>query len=152
MSPQIHVETEGQQDILRALAAFRLGAIAEVKEAVQETAEATLDGAKSRAPVDAGDLRESLRVIYRQGGLSATVGTGYYIARFVEFGTARHTIPRKTKKGKVVLKIGDRFAMSATHPGQPARPFLTPSYAEQRPKYIGRIREALEQAGRRAAV
>ncbi len=99
----------------------------EVKRAVVNI-EAT---AKGRAPVDTGRLRSSLAHEVRReataglanDGASAVAGTNVEYAPFVEFGT-RH---------------------------QRARPYLFPSFEDERPKFIDRLRRALDNANRQVS-
>jgi hypothetical protein len=50
-------------------------------------------------------------------------------ARWREFGTKPHVIPKARKRGrKVLLLPNGGFRRSVTHPGQAARPFIRPGY------------------------
>lgn len=63
----------------------------EIREAAQEqvilAAQKARDGARARAPVDSGALRES--IVVRAEGLEARVATDCPYAAAVEFGTSR---------------------------------------------------------------
>jgi HK97 gp10 family phage protein len=79
--------------------------------------------------IDSGDLARSLRVETeaRRGRVKASVKAGDRKAwywRFVEFGTAAHTI--KGKNGKRLYFDGI-FARSVVHPGARAKPFMRPA-------------------------
>ncbi len=99
----------------------------EIKRAVVNI-EAT---AKGRAPVDTGRLRNSLAHEIRRKakagsadeGASAAVGTNVSYAPYVEFGT-RH---------------------------QRARPYLFPALEDERPKFIERLRRAIDNANRKVS-
>lgn len=123
---RIHVELEGREDLQRALARLEISALREAKAAVRESAEEMEGEALGRADWqdDTGETRASIRIIYRDNDLSATVGSGYYKARFHEFGTINMV----------------------------ARPFLNPAFEIVRPKYIARLAAALNKAGREASV
>lgn len=89
--------------------------------------------AKAAVPVDAGLLRESLRVSARARGgqVTATViagGPSTFYARFVEYGTKPHTITAKNRKG---LSVGGLFFKSVDHPGARPRPFMRPAMDTQ---------------------
>ena len=108
--------------------------------------------AKRGAPVDDGDLRESIRISTRnqKGVVTASVKTDDFKAKWNEFGTAAHWISvaakdtptRKTRRGeekvglktlnkmmaKGSLQIGGQFVgASVLHPGIRARPFMRPA-------------------------
>lgn len=55
--------------------------------------------------------------------LKAT-GKHAYVARWVEYGTARHTITAKDRKG---LSFSGVFFQSVQHPGARPKPFLRPA-------------------------
>lgn len=121
----VHVELEGQDDLRRAFRRLEIGALREAKDAVRVSAEEMEMEAKARAPVgESGEVKESIYTKYRELGLQATIGSGYYVARFHEFGTVK---------------------MNAT-------PFINPAFQLVRPKYLRRLAEALDTAGRRASV
>lgn len=72
-------------------------------------------GLKVRTNARGGKVTASLR----------TTGPHAWIARFVEFGTRAHRIP---KLGQIAnLFFGGRFAKSVDHPGAKPHPFLRPA-------------------------
>lgn len=138
-----HVELEGQEELRAALAAFNVDAIRAAKSVVASSASTIEREAKSRAPVRAvvpdypvsvakateapgSNIRARIRTILRDAGLTASIGTAFFVARFVEFGTRKMS----------------------------ARPFMGPAFEVVRPKYLKRLRDALNrtvaQANRRA--
>lgn len=107
---------------------------AEIRKAMETSANEIVALAKSLVPVDGGTLRDSIGWTYgdapegamvlgrvqssRSGNLVITIYAGggdAFYARFVEFGTAPHV-------------NGGRFAGSA-NPGTSAQPFFYPSSA-----------------------
>lgn len=119
-----YVELEGQDDIRRAFARLRFGALSEVRVVVADSSEEIESEAKSRVPVLSGETKKSIRTIIRDGGLGASIGSGYFLARFIEQGTKKLA----------------------------ARPFLNPAFQLVRPKYLARLETALNKAGREASV
>ena len=130
-----YVELEGQEDFRRALARLEFGVLRELKDVVAVSAAEIEAGAKSRCPVSEpgtksakqpppGTTRKSIRTILRDFGLSATIGSGWFVARFIEQGIM----------------------------GRPARPFLNPAFQEVRPKYLARVEAAVDKAGREASI
>lgn len=130
-----YVELEGREELRAALDRFDVAAIREAKTAVAVSAQEIEREAKMRAPVRAlipdykisaakasqapgSNVRNRIKTILRDAGLTATIGTGYFVARFVEFGTRKMS----------------------------ARPFLGPAFEIMRPKYLQRLRDALNRA------
>lgn len=118
------VVLEGVDELRQAFAKLEFHALREAKAVVKESAEDMEGEAKGRAPVLTGTTRDAIKIIYRDGGLSATVGTKYFVARLQEFGTIH----------------------------QPPQPFLNPAFEIVRPKYLTRLAVALNKAGKLAEV
>lgn len=101
--------------------------------------------AKKRAPVDLGDLKQSIASIKVDNKtvkiLANATGNAPYAAH-VEYGTKAHEI--KPKKGKALkFKVGgkDVFAKSVKHPGTKKQPFFFPAFFKGKAQFI----EDLEQ-------
>lgn len=93
------------------------------KAAAREVKRAALNiqaGAKERAPVDTGRLRNSITHEVSENGLSATVGTNVEYSTHVEFGTSRAS----------------------------AQPYLVPAFEEERGQFEARLRKALRGLAR----
>lgn len=94
------------------------------------------DKAKAQAPVDSGDLQRSIKVSTRsrRGEIKATVRAGdkqAYYAHMVEFGTARHMIPKATtgrRSKQVVMAFGGTVTSQIDHPGAKPKPFMRPAF------------------------
>ena len=93
---------------------------------VQETANAVRDNAKARAPSNTGKLNFDLRVTDKtldatRGDLAATVTymgkKRAFYGKFVEFGTIK----------------------------MPARPFLGPAWMAEKPRFLEKIKDAIER-------
>lgn len=112
---------------------FELGAkkferhiISEVKRVIKETAEMIVTQAKALAPVDEGNLRDSIDVRYINGGLSAYIHVGAEYAVYVEFGTGIYAVKGNGRKDPWVYyseKLG-KFVFTR---GMEAQPFWFPS-------------------------
>ena len=87
---------------------------------VKESAEAVRDDVKRNVPADTGNLRESVDIRYREGGLVADVGwfdQADFYAAFVEYGTRR----------------------------QPAQPSLHPALQRERGRYAARLTDEVRR-------
>ena len=103
---------------------------------------------RAQAPRETGDLRKNLNYrIFRdsRGGFRGKVGPKpqAFYARFIEFGTAAHIIPRKDTKGRPQkkLRIGNNVYASVKHPGITPKPFLRPAFESSK-------RRAVDEAGK----
>ena len=108
-----------------------------LRRAVEAGAQPVLESAKSNAPVDTGQLRDSLEITtsLKEGTAVASVGTGEkdyqgetFYASFVEYG---HT----TKQGKHV----------------PPKPFLRPAFDSNKERSMGIIVDELKRGIEQAA-
>ena len=100
-----------------------------MRAALRAGANVIKEEAKANVPAKDGDLRDSVRVSTRlkNGRASASVKAGNKKAwywRFVEYGTAAHTIKAK---GNGILSFGGFFGRSVAHPGAVAKPFMRPA-------------------------
>lgn len=86
-----------------------------VSQIVRSTAFAIEADAKSRAPVDTGFLRNSIKATIEQGEIVAKVVVGADYGRFVEYGTRRAG----------------------------AQPFLRPAVEVNKPLYFAALRKVL---------
>ena len=87
---------------------------------VKESAEAVRDDVKRNVPADTGNLRESVDIRYREGGLVADVGwfdQADFYAAFVEYGTR----------------------------SQPAQPSLHPALQRERGRYAARLTDEVRR-------
>jgi len=100
--------------------------IKEVKRVIRETAELIVSQAQALAPVDEGNLRDSITAQYMKGGLSAYIHVGAHYAVYVEFGTGIYAVKGDGRKDPWVYyseKLG-KFVFTR---GMEAQPFWFPS-------------------------
>ena len=118
---KLRIKIEGAEDVLRAFDRFDKASRENLRTAVKKNANALRKAIKDRAPVDTGNLRDSIAARFEKDGLGADVGPtrpkGSH-AHFLEFGTVK----------------------------MPARPFITPAAEEQRDKYLNDVRAAVRGA------
>lgn len=128
-----------EKNILRA--ALRSGAVVFRQEA------------KSKAPVDSGALRKSIKVSVgtKKGRITAKLKVGGKLAphaMLVEYGTKPHKIAPKGAGG---LLIGGNVVGAVDHPGAKPHPFVRPTFDEKSTPAIAavaaKIRERLTREG-----
>lgn len=129
---------------------------ATIKQAMEQGANEIVDMMKSLAPVDNGDLRDSIgwtwgkKPKYAQAiavakssladDLTITIYAGNSKVRYahlVEFGTAPHV-------------VGGMFK-GAQHPGTKAQPFFFVSWRANQKKVKSRVRRAITKAAKQVA-
>lgn len=143
----------GQKAFKRKLKQIPFAVVETVREeGLKPAARDIVEMMKRLAPVDDGDLRESIhftfggekRIAYSQGTkatslLSVRIAAGnakVRTAHLVEFGTAPH--PQ-----------GGIFA-GTMHPGTPPQPFFYPAYRARRRAAAQRIKRAMRRGARKA--
>ncbi|CAM3876616.1 HK97-gp10 family putative phage morphogenesis protein [Cohnella lubricantis] len=118
---KVDVKITGAEDVLAAFDRFDKASRVNLRSAVRKNANALRKAIQTRAPVDSGNLRDSIAAKYDKDGLGADVGPtrpqGSH-AHLLEFGTVKMA----------------------------AQPFITPSAEEQRDKYLDDVRSAVKGA------
>jgi len=144
-------------------------ALAEIRAAMQASASQIVSLAKSLAPRgETGDLQDSIgwtwgapprgsitlgKVARSSLGkqLTITVYAGddkAFYARWVEFGTAQHTIKAKNFQA---LGPRGRYGHEVDHPGAAAHPFFYPAFRANQKEVKRKIRAATRRAARKVA-
>lgn len=98
-------------------------------------------GAKQRAPVDTGRLRSSIQSKIDHKDISAEVTANVDYAPYVEFGTGLYAKELLAGKPREMVQHAREFFKTGRG-RRMAQPFLFPTYYEQRPKIIARIKKA----------
>lgn len=88
-----------------------------------------------------GRLRASYRIQFYNNGFTSEVGTNVEYAAFVEFGTGQ----RGAASGLSYLPSNYKHGVI---PGQAAQPHLYPSFEEERPKFLERVKREAGDAFR----
>lgn len=145
---------------------MRIELVEELTEELSETMAAAVSAAviasaariegraKEKAPVDTGNLRNSIQH-RRTGPLEAQVEPGAEYAAAVEFGTGVFSTDPEADHQPIVIEPRERRALSwpgAEHPvrrvvqqGQPARPYLVPAAEEERQRFAAAVAAALRE-------
>lgn len=146
-----------------------------IQNAVADVANRIQRDAMSMAPVDEGDLRESIDIKYGRDKLTALIGPGIKAAELVRKATGSvfgQTIKSGKKQGQKFtlsnrsgtgrhaywqmlkgywIEFGTKGNAKKNIPPQPARPFMSRAYLRNRTWAIRRVRDAVNRALERAA-
>jgi phage gpG-like protein len=144
----MNVELRGMEQTRRLLAMVPTEA---TKTVVRELRRSTLNvqaGAKRRAPVDTGRLRNSIATAFEREGLVGIVGTNVEYAKAVEFGfSGPVVIPAHDVKAHTRKRNGKSHSVRAHTRNSSmmwlhvkAQPFLHPAFEEEWPKFVARLR------------
>lgn len=110
-------------NLARALQVFSDKTIEDAERGISETAMLLNTEASSRAPIDEGNLKNSIQS--EIGGLEATVMVGAFYGVYVEYGTGIYTSNSRAKKIPWTYKGAD--GKWYTTYGMRAQPFWFPS-------------------------
>ncbi|WP_462420008.1 HK97-gp10 family putative phage morphogenesis protein [Salinicoccus sp. Marseille-QA3877] len=114
------------KDLVTALQVYSDRVQEEAEQGVSETAMLLNTEASSKAPVDEGNLKNSIQSDI--GGLEATVSVGAFYAPFVEYGTGIHASgPGGSRAKKIPWTYKAANGQFYTTYGNPAQPFWFPS-------------------------
>lgn len=117
-----------------------------VQQQVTFWAHALANQAKANAPVDTGNLRNSIGVVVRlfPDGAQGEVEPKAEYNMAVEYGTKAHRILPRSRKA--LSWPGARHPVRGVdHPGTRPRPYLRPALALVGPKFAAAIQEAIRR-------
>ena len=164
------MQIQNRDRLKRKLAAMSPIAKEEIRKVLGESAEEIAATARSMAPVDSGDLRDSIRwrfgdaqsnrkaVLRAKAGsadheLSVTIEAGDYdafYARFVEFGTAA-TPARGPRLNFNLKRLGIMTKAYKAHAATPAQPFFYPAFRLGKKRAKNRIARGIRRAAKKVA-
>lgn len=148
---EVTVKVKNADEIVRRLRTAVPKVRTAANRVIYEQANAIRDDAKSRVPVDKGELKKSIEAKMLKGGLGAIVGAGGrgkhdpYYAYFVEVGTQAHSAGQRTKTGRVQKHTSDGG-------GMPAQPYLFPAARSHEAATWTRLQAVIERAIEKAVM
>ena len=125
------VELQGLEAVVRELEKRRMDVVAGVEQICHAGATVIREAAEANAPGSIAEDIQQETTARRGTRVEVSVGPSRKnkIARFVEYGTRPHLIPKAGKRRKKkALLIQGRFAAYARHPGARPRPYLRPAF------------------------
>ena len=142
------MEVKGLDEAMRKLKVYDTNSRKRIEKAVSKAGRNVRDGAKSRAPVKSGTLRDSITARFNGRGMLSVVKTNGRKAphaHLIEFGVDATTVKPHKKKAMKMQKDGkDYFAGGAvTIPKRHARPFMEPAFRAEEPKVENEIKQIL---------
>lgn len=109
----------------------------EVRNAVIKTGRFIQSQAKALAPVDLGNLRDSIEMKILEGGFTVEINVGADYAIYVEYGTGIYATQGSRAKKIPWTYFNERLGHFVTTEGMHAQPFWFPAL-EQGEKYYHR--------------
>ena len=109
----MQISIEGMDAVSAALQQYTVDAVEKMARGIAEGCRIVADEAKANAPVDTGELRDS--ITSKAEGLSGTAGTNKNYAAYQEFGTYKmkahpFLVPAlKNKQPEVIAAIMAQF-------------------------------------------
>lgn len=89
MRVDVDLEMKGIEKAIKNIKGYEFRKVKSIRKSVAETAIKIETQATAAAPVDTGNLKNSINTQYYQNGLTAEIGTPVEYGPYVEFGT-RH--------------------------------------------------------------
>lgn len=134
MSPtRATIELQGLDEVVRELRRRKLDVQAGLETICHAGARIVEQQAIANAVTEVAQQVERQTTAKRATRVEVSVGVlrakrGKQLAKWLEFGTRPHAIPKARKRGRKVLYFGGRFVWAVQHPGARARPWLRPAY------------------------
>ena len=126
------VEIRGVKELEKML--NEVASLKDVQNAIKVNTTEMHQKASRRVRVDSGHLKRSLTIEFLDNGLTGRVYTDVEYGIYVEYGTGIYALGGRGRKTPWVYynaKLG-RFVQTR---GMSPRPFMRPSFYEQRPKF-----------------
>jgi HK97 gp10 family phage protein len=118
--------TFGSRELSRAIQRFGDHVEAEIKRIIVETAQVILSNAEMLAPVDDGNLRDSIEMEVLNGGLTAVVRVTAHYAVYVEYGTGIYAVEGNGRRTPWTY-YSDKLGRFVTTSGQRPQEFWGPA-------------------------
>lgn len=129
----------GSRSLRKAVATYGDIVIDEVKDIVVSTAQIIQSTAKSLAPVDDGNLRDSIEMEIFGDGLMAKVTVGASYAVYVEYGTGIYAVGGDGRKTPWTY-YSDKLGRYVTTRGMSAQPYWEPAIDAGQRHFRSRMR------------
>ena len=128
------IKVQGLDEAIKALSKYGEEVARDTAKAMNTTMLAVQSSAKRRAPVDTGRLRASIVTTKAsKEDLVASTVVGVNYAPYIEFGTGAYARDYLASQDAEMQRYAMQFYINGR--GKlPARPFLFPSFEEERPK------------------
>ena len=143
----IKVRISGVKETIAKMDAYGNRKEQAIKNIVKESALNIEATAKKRAPVDTGRLRSSINSNFTNDGYTAEVIAATFYAIYVEYGTSPHFPPVAALRGWAKRHGANPWAVARgiARRGTPAQPFLYPSFMQEKPRFVSRIKAEMSK-------
>lgn len=130
----ITIKLDGLEHVVKELERRGLDAVAGIEAICTSGAIVIERAAEDKAHGDVDILHETVL----KAGPRVSVAVGPHkknrIAKWLEYGTKTHLIPKRRKRKRKVLYFNGVFRYSVRHPGARKRPYLRPAFDENQGK------------------
>ncbi len=116
----------GNKGLELSLKKFEENMIEDVKKVIASTAAIIHSTATTLAPVDEGNLKQSIEIQFLKGGLTAVVTVNSSYAVWIEYGTGVYSKDGRGRKTPWVY-WSDKLQRFTVTQGMPAQPFWGPA-------------------------
>lgn len=148
------LEIEGLAEFQSRISDFEKLTEDRMEDASRDIAEFMTDEVSDNAPVDTGELRESIKSVVESVGqamFKIKIGSDVDQASPIEFGTDPFFPPPNELRGWARRKLGDAdlafpVAKSISETGISEQPYLRPAFKNNVERIVDRIEEALSKS------
>ena len=132
-------------DALKSISIYDAKSRLRIEAAVEKSVKEMARLAKSRVPVKSGALKKSVFYLIQKAGPVGYFGAKAPHGHLVEFGVKASTVRPKNKGVlRTVYSSIVSFITKADIPARGSRPFIRPSYEQERPELIRELKRAVQ--------
>jgi len=129
------------KDAVAKIGTYDIKTTAKIEQSIANSTKAIEKGAKSRVRVRTGNLKKKISSRFDRGTLTGRVSAKTPYAHLVEFGAKAASVRPVTKKA-LLFKGG--YSAKANVPARTARPYMRPSFEEEKPNLIRNVKKAVQ--------
>lgn len=135
------MKISGLQDTLKALSKFEADGVEAVKANIEASGYIMQNEAMQRVPVDLGQLKNSIRLEFKDNGLTVVMVATAPYAAYQEFGTGgRVSIPKGMEE--LARQFKGRGLRNINLAPQP---FMFPAWDRERKQFVIRLQKELDR-------
>jgi len=129
------------QQTLSKIKTYDVMTAARIEQSIDHSTKAIATGAKNRVPVRTGKLKKNISSRFDHRTITGYVSAKTPYAHLVEFGAKAASV-KPVKKKALLFKGG--YSAKANVPARTAKPYMRPSFEEEKPNLIRNVKEAVK--------